>query len=346
MTFLIADSFDFINTAYDSNDLIDRGWNLTQTPQIDTGTVHDGRGSLFMTTNESLQFYMDTATTDSYFISVWFYRSSISGSDLIVFGTASGGGSKWTIRMDAGGKIYWEDPASSQVGSLSSNALPAGQWFHIEAKFTCLDSCSTGDCVVKINGDIWLDLDGEDTNYLSAANLIRYVGMEGQANTYIDSAVIWNSASTGTWSDWIGMIRMETIRPTGNGTTNDFTGSDADSTDNYLHVDELQYDEDGTYVESDTITDVDLYGYGNLTSSIQSIVGVQAVCVAEKDVTGSRQFKQLARTGTTNYQGAAISPSVDDYITFVDTWLVDPDTAVAWIESGVNAAEFGVEVTA
>jgi len=347
MAFLLADSFDFYDIISDLNK---RGLGYVASPDIETTIVKNGRASIRFITNEQVTYtYLTTSFTGSLFVSFWWYRSAVlTDNVLCLFKTSSTGQYYFKLFLEDSGQIHWSTYTDAQLGSSSIKSLTLNTWHHFEIKGTSTDSCSTGDCVVKIDGEIWLDLiAGEDTNYGASAGIIHSFTYNGHGTyTYLDSLVIWDDTGSGTWSDFIGMLNIETIMPDSNGTTSDFSGSDGNSVDNYLLVDEEPNDGDTTYVESDNISDVDLFNYEALTGTISSVAGVQVVSTVKKDVPGTREFKALTRISSTNYQGDTLIPSDAEYQFLTSMWELNPDTAVAWTESDVNAAEFGIEITA
>ena len=70
----------------------------------------------------------------------------------------------------------------------------------------------------------------------------------------------------GTGDEFLGDCTVATLLPTGNGFVNQFVGSDGNSTDNYLLVDE-QPPSSTDYVGSATTGQQDLYTLTNLTGS-------------------------------------------------------------------------------
>ena len=140
-------------------------------------------------------------------------------------------------------------------------------------------------------------------------------------------------------------ISVEALAPDGNGNTNDFVGSDLDSTDNYLHVNEAVVDGDTSYVESKTVGDIDLYTYENLSGTPTSIVGLAVRPIAKKLIGGNRLGKVITRIDGTNYDGDTIYVGID-YRAKVSVFELNPDDAAAWEAADVNGAEFGLEVTA
>jgi hypothetical protein len=120
-------------------------------------------------------------------------------------------------------------------------------------------------------------------------------------------------------------------------------GSDADQVNNYLLVDDETHTGDTDYVYDDTVDQIDLYGFDNLTESIQTIHGVIVEPTIRKDDAGSRTARALIRRSSVNYEGAELFPSTD-YQQFPTLWEQDPSTSSAWNETGVNAAEFGLTI--
>jgi len=165
---------------------------------------------------------------------------------------------------------------------------------------------------------------------------------------YIDDLYVCDE--TGAVNNtFLGPVKVATLNPTDNGASSDFTGSDADSTDNYAHVyDSAGQNDDVTYVESDTTDHIDLYDYDDMPADIGDIHGIDVVSVVKNDVMGGgtvRQGAPIVRSGGTNYQGDTYnvgSPYVHKHHILEE----DPDTSTAWDEAGVEAAEFGVKVVA
>jgi len=113
---------------------------------------------------------------------------------------------------------------------------------------------------------------------------------------------------------------------------------------NWMYVDEPSPDDDQSYVFDATLNDVERYLMATLTAASIFAVGVKAR--ASKDNAGPRSFRFQCKSGATTSNTAsdiALSQTVyGNYQAFFET---DPNTAVAWTQSGVNAAEFGVKLT-
>jgi hypothetical protein len=134
---------------------------------------------------------------------------------------------------------------------------------------------------------------------------------------------------------------------TGNGANSALVGSDGNSVDNYLLVDDpaINHDSDTTYVESPTVGAKDTYAASNLPTPALSIVGAGTVVVARKTDAGSRAIKTVVRSGGVNYQGADEHFLSTSYAAYRSMFLQNPNGPAAWNETTVNAMEAGVEVT-
>ena len=120
----------------------------------------------------------------------------------------------------------------------------------------------------------------------------------------------------------------------------DWTLFPVSPTDSFALVNENPPDDDTTYVESNVTTEQDSFDMDDV-SGINVILGVQLTVYAKKDT--SAGFNHLVRVGGSNYVGSDVTLT-DDYTFYMNIWENDPDISSAWTVSGLNAAEFGVEV--
>jgi hypothetical protein len=127
---------------------------------------------------------------------------------------------------------------------------------------------------------------------------------------------------------------------TGNGTTSQLTGSDADSTDNYLHTDEYM-PEDSNYVEATSTGLYDTYATGNLPSGTDTVRAAQQWALAHSDLLGIDDIQLATRFGGTDRFSSSISlPSSSGFVE--KTLDTHPDGSTgAMTPTAVDAAEFG-----
>lgn len=224
----------------------------------------------------------------------------------------------------------------------SANGLWTPTWHHIV--FHCTIHGSTGSYRiwfdnVDITGGLVTGVDTSD----SFASLTQFNFSAGNTIQFDVDDVYWQDDLT-----YRGELRIASLLPNGNGNSSQFTGSDGNSTDNYLLVDDPggnNVDDDTTYVGSSTVGHIDSYAMGNLPSVSARVEGVLARFRARKTDAGARNGQTLLRSGGTNYVGTS-QPELSTYFGHRKNYLVDPNTGVAFTESGVNALEAGQKVAA
>jgi hypothetical protein len=182
------------------------------------------------------------------------------------------------------------------------------------------------------------------TSYLYPS-VIRIGQTGNDAACYVDDIYIADDVANGV-DDFLGDVSLEVLDPNANGTTSDFVGSDADSTDNYLLVDDPDVDDDATYVESNTATEKDTYNVGPLSSTPAAIPAVSVKSYCKKSDGGSRTFKHISRSGGSEETSAALYPSTGTYRHMQSHFTEDINggSPQAWTAAAVNAAEFGFTV--
>ena len=266
-------------------------------------------------------------------------RSGIGNGGLILYGY-DGATRQTQIQFNNAGcaEIYRGD--GTLLATSTKQVVFPFVWHHIEAKFTCTTSSSANDCQVWVDGVLAVSL-GSSLSTRNTSNT-QYTAFGIGSNvggTSLDDLIVydWSSGSAPP----MGFNRVYSLSPSGNGTTNNFLGSDADSTNNYLLVNSVPFNT-ATYTGSSNPGDLDLYAMANLPTT-PTITAVQVNNLMEKTDAGARVGRNVIRSGTTNYTGAdcTLTPS---YQQFFDVYLTDPDTTSTWTASGVNAIEAGVKV--
>lgn len=227
---------------------------------------------------------------------------------------------------------------SATLLATSTAAMSAAAWKLIEIYY--LPHATDGAFQVKIDGVLDIDIDpadGDISTAPSTANIdtVQVGGGASQLAGYLDDIVLDDAG-------WIGNTKIQGIVPTGAGTT---TQWDPSAGDNYACVDELP-PSDADYVSTNVTNEIDTYAMGNLTGSITSIKCVQIQARAAYEGTPTPTHIQLGcRSNGADYFATDLTPpsSFGPLTKILET---DPDTEVAWIADGVNAAEFGVKATA
>jgi hypothetical protein len=256
-------------------------------------------------------------------------------------------------RSATGDKLITFQAAGSQICSLGLNHLGQLRFGRTDFSGNLIVASDPG--IVKLN--VWHYIEIE---------LVRATGSSGSVNVYLDGILVAALASTNTGSAAIdaigfssgvgnvnyddlyvvnaatrlGECRVETIRPTSDTATKDFTRSAG--SDNYLLVDDPTNDSDSTYNQSGTVGHKDLFGMGNLTGS-PTVKAVSPVFFARKDDATARTVRSYMVSGATT-QNQTTRGMTTSYAAFQELYELNPDGSVAWDATSVNALQVGYEV--
>jgi len=244
------------------------------------------------------------------------------------------------VQITSGGEIVVER-RGSELGRSTTAGLSTETWYYIEIKIFLDNSAGTVD--VKVDENSVLSLTSKDTLQGALADVaaVRFYGTtDATYNFTYDDIYICDDAGSVN-NNFLGVCMVSGIFPNSAGDETDFTPS---AGSNYECVDEVVSDDDTSYVESSTSTDRDLYNYESMPGSLGDILGVQInTTVRETDV-NIFTLKQPCKSSTTVSAGSAEPVGSTTYTHRERILEQDPHTSAAWIEAGVNAAQFGVEV--
>lgn len=232
----------------------------------------------------------------------------------------------------------------TQLGS--SFAMSSSVWHYVEFKAKIDDS--TGTYEVKLDGTSVISGTGADTRNGGNATADRVrlgASVAGNAalTESIDDFYICDDQGS-TNNNFLGDVRIECLFPNGNGNSSQLVGSDSNSTDNYLLVDESTPNSDTDYVESSTVSDKDTYAMSNLTSTAGTVYGIQIMPFARKTDAGTRSIKSVTRLSGTEEDSADKALSTG-YTYLMDIRETKPGGG-AWSVSDINSMEVGVKVSA
>lgn len=251
----------------------------------------------------------------------------------------------FTIAWNGTGYTAVVNGTSQVLGTYSANI-----WFLLEVYLKIADS-PNGRCIVKLDGVTVWDFTGDTLNASNTTvdnfYCIRPSATLGGGVVYLDDIAL-NDTNNGDGkgdNSWCGDGHIIALTPNGNGTTNQWTGSDGNSTDNYLLVDERPANNDTDYVEDSTTGNRDMYAMSDFDASgNKTILRVWPECRARDTVAAGGQIKLGVRTNSTVYLSAAKS-LLTTYTSQIkgDDYKTNPNSASAWTDSEADAVEFVVE---
>lgn len=252
------------------------------------------------------------------------------------------------IQLKFDGTTFTLLAGSTTLGTaLSSEFAVTGAWHHIGLDVNI--ASSGGWAYLYLDGVELIAFDG-DTNDGAASFNTLMIGSPISLQTwntpmYYDDLYVDNTSGESTPAappDY----RFLAVIPNGNGYTSEWTGSDGNSTDNYLLVDETPPDDDTSYVETDVSGATDSYTMTNPTIDAGwEVSAVIAMAVARKlNAGGSINLKLATRTEVSGSPTAATSATLTLGTTYALVWerrALRPDGG-NWSQTTVDALEIGV----
>lgn len=144
-------------------------------------------------------------------------------------------------------------------------------------------------------------------------------------------------------STFLGNVYYTEHVATGNGTHSDLLGSDLDSVDNYLQIDEAPPASDGDYNEGALVGDKDSYGWAG--TALEDIRAVTVTARALHGGAATVKGRPFLLSAGIEYTGAEYTTGTS-YTRIYEVWPERPWGASpgAWDAAEVSAAEFGYEV--
>jgi hypothetical protein len=298
-------------------------------------------------TGQSLIRSLDTGEQHATIIvGAAFYHGASAGSGIIYELQSDAGGTIHTrVQFNGAGQIQITRGSTVLATSASSALDKIGEWFYLEVK-AVLGDTTAGSISVRMNNAVVVSISGTDTKNGGTKTVYDriVIGMlTGSSSRYIDDIYIANGAGSVN-NDFMGEVRCYAIAPNANGNYSQFDGSDGNSTDNYLLVDDalpLAAGAISDYVGTAVDNEYDTYGFADQTWP-GSIRGVMVRGQAQKTDAGAKSIAFVGRTSSTDYDGTdqALGTSWGVYTRLME---VDPATTSAWTLSNFNAYEFGVK---
>jgi len=234
--------------------------------------------------------------------------------------------------------------STATVESYSpGGSVAAGEWHYVEVQAKAGLS-SDGTWAWWLDGTLIGSGTGADYGSVNDSS----VDIGGSATGDIDDMYIDDiyviDALGGVNDDHLGPIEVVTLLPSGNGNSSVLVGSDADSTDNYLLVDNNASAPPVTteYVGSATEGDKDTYAMGDLTGT-PVVAGLVVALYAVKTDAGAKFMRPVVRTSSTDYPGDS-EGLAETYSLHEHVWDQNPNTSAAWLYGAVNGMEVGQEV--
>ena len=231
----------------------------------------------------------------------------------------------------------------------STYALHENVWHYVEVK--AVFNNVAGSVEIHIDGATRLTLSPVDTQ-TSANGYANQVQIGGQGHStgilglsvgsyYIrfDDVYICNINGAQN-TDFLGDIRVEGLRPTGAGLTTQLEPSGAGG--NWSLVDDLQPDDDTTYVAAGTVGNLDTYVFSDLQTTAGQVMALTTCLYAEKVDAGQVAIAPLiGTTGAPQFVGTSVNLQMS-YNYKEEIFETNPVDGGVFSVSKVNSFQYGV----
>jgi hypothetical protein len=335
----------------------------TTAPVVETSIKRSGNAAWRISNAAAIEGFsqIHTASQGAFFSRFYLYLVALpTNAGTVLASWRATGARKIDVRVTTGGALQlFNAEDGAQIGSDSS-ALDLETWYRIETTYdsTTLTATTTS---ARIDG---VEFASGTIDITATPNRFTVGIIAGDATLdYIVDDLAINSSAGSFENTWPGEGEVIVLRPDGNGASSQFVGSDADSTDNYLLVDEVP-PSSTDYVGSGTLNDTDDYAMEATPAALESTdtinwvgVGVYAA-VSSATSTDPDIVLRITSGGTTDetanldvnsttYQGPAPLPADSNYAALGnDSNYQQPGTADAWTKTTLDAMQAGVRVSA
>jgi hypothetical protein len=237
---------------------------------------------------------------------------------------------------------------ATTIGVLETSAkvMAANTWYLIEIYFK-LANAPNGRFVVYVDANKIIDYTGDT---LPAA-IVTFDNIElskAAASVLLLDDLALNNITGPPDNSYCGDGVVVKVEPDGNGTHNNWHGSDADDVDNYQMCHEFPKDDDTTYVYHDNTSGVQQqFAMSHLSFTGYTILRIWAEARARKTAAAAMTLKlgQLAAGGA-DVVSAGRTLYVGSYTKIVgDDSFVNPVDVNPWEEADIDAIEFVAQVT-
>jgi len=243
-----------------------------------------------------------------------------------------------------GVQVY--DANDNLLGQTADNLIDDMVWYYLETK-TYVNN-SSGSVQIRLNGATHLQLENINTDPSNGLyNGVSHIDITGalyystSVTLLIDDLYILDNSGLQN-NDFLGDVYIQAIFPESNGTHSDWTPS---AGSNYECVDDIDIDEDATFVSTTTDNAIDTYNFGAVTAITGSTIkAVVSNITAKKDGASIRHIAPIVRENNLEYEGGDVNLS-DTYKNYQYVWENNPEDNQPWEISDIDNAEFGVKLT-
>jgi len=253
----------------------------------------------------------------------------------IMWRMLSAGGTEMECRFNNGTyKLEFYLSGTTKI-LTSSNAVSYASWVVLEVHWLINDT--SGIFGIKINGLPDGDYSGDAKGTGSTIDTLRLCPNYG-TNQYYDDLALNNTSGTSDTS-WCGSGRVELLKPTAEGYTNQWSVSTGST--HWSLVDDIPPNNDTDYIYSSTANQIDAFGLEDFDSTDRTIKRVWAEVRAYDYGASAAQISLGFRTTEgTNYFSTTNNTLSGSYARHIsDDFTTNPATSSTWQDADIDALQ-------
>lgn len=336
MSILLIDSFDhYTNVA--------QKWDIVTGPTISAAAARNGAAGLSISSDGDYVGKNIPNTTTFYIGFALNVRNAPGGNYASLFALVDSSTTQVNLLYNNSGR-FWFTRNGTTIGTMSALPFSFLTWHWIQCKVV-IDPAA-GIIELKVDGNFFIQASGLNTRATgnSYATQFRFGDPGGIVSNskWLDDLWVFDGEGSQNNTYPSGDRKIICKLPSANGTLNQWTPNGAAS--NYLCVTETPPNDDTSYVGDATVGDQDRYTFPAISAA--SVDAVAVNLRAEKDDANTRSLRAVVKSGATVADNGTDFPMPQGYDYFQGIFETDPNTGSAWTVAAVNAAEFGVKVTA
>lgn len=338
MAMLHYDGLDLYGNA-GTNDMQEAGYTiLSGTGLFVSNSLGRFSGGAFQCTNTAIGYAFTMSGTTA--IAQFAFRNTgvASVGGLFEFMRTSGTVLGMRLQVTPTHQIRLQNASGATVVDSAAQVFTENTYHYLELKVTNIGATAT--VLVKIDGVTVINQ--ANVNVGGTFDMATWSGASGSQNQF-DDIVLMDGSGT-ELNDLLGDCRIyEDLLPTSDTADADFTLSAG--ANGYALVDDPAGDHDGdaTYIESATLTDLSMFGMGDLPGTVSNVYCVATVTAGKKTDSSPREVSAQIRSSG-NIQAGATHALATTYNQWRDYYPLDPNGSIAWTASAVNALEAGVQL--
>jgi len=235
------------------------------------------------------------------------------------------------------------------VLATSTQTSTTAAWHYLEVAVTIHDT--TGTVVVRMDGVGWINFTGDTRNggtvtTIDQLNIGYRNAGAGYSSAHDDFYVLNETDATATTgradNTFLGDVKVEMVQPNADGATSQWVGSDGNSVQNYLLVDENPVNTTD-YVGSATDGDRDLWGLPDIPASTLTVYAILPSVYASKSDAGAASLKIIYRDNAGTVAAGSSQALTTGWAWYLGGVLPTKPSGGAWTVADINALQLGVE---